>query len=59
MECTVDGAPTISCRLFGRPLLNWAHVFRSLYPQRYAALPPPVTASPAVVHYCSRLEYRA
>ena len=59
MECMVDGAPTISCRLSGRPILNWRHVFRSLFPQKYQSLTAAEPAGPARVHYCSRLEYVA
>ena len=38
VECSVDQAPVLSCRLTVRLLLNWAHVFRSLFPTKYTAL---------------------
>lgn len=59
MDCLVHGQPTISCRMYSRPMLNWQHVFRSLFPKKFSTMPSLESSSAPVVQYCSRLVYGA
>lgn len=38
VDYNVEGSPVVSCRLTSRFHMNWAHAYRSLFPESYRAL---------------------
>lgn len=59
LECSIPDTPVVSCRLYARPMLNWQHVFRSLFPKLHALKAEAEEDRPTTrgVFYCSRLTY--